>query len=171
MLKLVTPIALLKSDAGIETDSGIAVTPPGLRLISVMDLGEDTLRQCGIKRGMRVVDLECGAGDASFSIANLVGATGLVVGIDNSAAAIDIAERRASVAGQCYWTRFVAADPDTFVPPERFDAAVVRLNLFCAKCDTLLQLSTYIRPYGVIVIAAGKPAGHAGPRATSCTDF
>jgi hypothetical protein len=30
--------------------------------------------------------------------------------------AIDVAEKRATVAGNCYWTRFVAADPSTFVP-------------------------------------------------------
>ncbi len=154
-----------------KISSGIDVMPPGLRVISAMNLSEDVLKQCGIKRGMRVFDLTCGAGDAFFTIAKLVGPTGLVVVIDPSAEAIEAASRRATVAGQCYWTRFVTADLNTFVPPERFDAVVVRLNLFRAERDTLLRLSAYVRPYGVIVIASGKSGWARRSAGTSCTDF
>jgi 2-polyprenyl-3-methyl-5-hydroxy-6-metoxy-1,4-benzoquinol methylase len=166
MLKLVSKLEMLsaspgallsKSDSGMS-DSGIEATPPGLRIISTTDLGEDALRRCGIGRGLRVFDLECGVGDTALSIAKLVGPAGLVVGIDKSADAIDVAEKRATIAGQCYWTRFVTADLNTFVPPERFDVVVVRSNLFRAECATLSRLFAYVRPYGVIVIASGKPA-------------
>jgi len=140
-------------------DSGIEVTPLGLRISSVLDLTEDVLRQAGMERGMRVLDLECGAGDASLSIAKLVGPSGLVVGVDRSAEAIDVAEKRATVAGYCYWTRFVAADPDTFVTRDRFDAVVARLTLFRqGERAALLRLSACVRPGGVIMVASGKPA-------------
>ena len=42
-------------------DSGIEVRPLGLRVISMLDLTADVLRRSGIERGMRVLDLECGA--------------------------------------------------------------------------------------------------------------
>jgi ubiquinone/menaquinone biosynthesis C-methylase UbiE len=163
MLKLVTPnVSLSGGHSGIS-DSGIEVTPPGIRVISAMDLGEETLKRCGIARGMRVFDLGCGAGASSLSIAKLVGPAGLVVGIDTSVEAIEVAERRAILAGRCYWTRFVSADFNSFVPPERFNAAVVRLTLLRhAGRTTYLRLSTYVRSYGVILIAWDKSDGHAG---------
>jgi hypothetical protein len=42
-------------------DSGIEVRPLGLQVISVLDHSEDVLRRSGTERGMRVLDLECGA--------------------------------------------------------------------------------------------------------------
>jgi ubiquinone/menaquinone biosynthesis C-methylase UbiE len=139
-------------------DSGIEVSPLGLRISSVLDLTEDVLRRAGIERGMRVLDLECGAGNAALSIAKLIGPSGLVVGVDRSREAIDVAEKRATVAGYCYWTRFVAADPNTFVPHERFDAVVARLTLFRqGERATFLRLSACVRPDGVSMVASGKP--------------
>ena len=76
-------------------DSGIAVTLPGLRVISAQDLSEDVLKRSGIERGMRVLELECGTGSASLLIAKLIGPSGLVVGVDRSAQAVDVAEKRA----------------------------------------------------------------------------
>jgi len=86
----------------------------------------------------RVLDLGCGAGDASLWIAN------------------------ATVSGLCYRTRFITADPDTFVPHERFDAVVARLTLFRqGERATFLRLSACVRPNGVIMVVLGKPAGNA----------
>ena len=141
--------------------SRIVATPPGLRVISVPDLGEDVLRQSGIERGMRVLELECGTGNASLAIARLIGPSGLIFGVDRSAQAIDVAEKRATVAGCCYWTRFVTADPETFVPQERFDAIVVRLTLIPHEDRAaFLRLSACVRPGGVVVLVSGKPAAN-----------
>ena len=141
-------------------DSGIEVSPRGFRVISVQDLTADVLKRSGIKRGMRVLDLGCGSGDASLLIAKMVGPSGLVVGVDEAAAAIDEAEKRATIAGHCYWTRFVKADPDTFVPHEPFDAVVVRLTLLRqGEPATFLRLSACVRPDGVIIVVS--PAGRS----------
>jgi ubiquinone/menaquinone biosynthesis C-methylase UbiE len=96
-------------------------------------------------------------------IAKMVGPSGLVVGVDESAQAIDEAEKRATVAGRCYWMRFVRANPDTFVPPERFDAVVVRLSLLRqGEPATFLRLSACVRPDGVIiVVSSGRPVANA----------
>jgi SAM-dependent methyltransferase len=108
---------------------------------------------------MRVLEFECGTGGVSLLIARLIGPAGLVVGVDRSAEAIDVAEKRATVSGYCYWTRFVTADPKTFVSHERFDAVVVRLTLFRqGDRAAFLRLSACVRPGGVVVIVSGKPA-------------
>ena len=142
-------------------DSGIEVKPLGLRIISVLDPTADVLRRSGIERGMRVLDLGCGVGDVSLWIARLVGPSGLVVGVDESAEAIDVAQKRATVAGQCYWTRFVRADPDTFVPHEPFDAVVVRLTLLGQGGPaTFLRLSAFVRRDGVTLVVSSAGQSH-----------
>ena len=166
MRQLVNQLNMQLAPAGAPPselgDSGIEVSPLESRVSSVLDLTEDVLRRASIERGMHVLDLECGAGDASLSIAKLIGPSGLVVGVDQSREAIDVAERRVTVAGYCYWTRFVAADPNTFNPHERFDAVIARRTLFRqGERATLLRLSTCLRPDGVIIVASGKPVGNA----------
>jgi hypothetical protein len=92
-------------------------------------------------------------------IAKLVGRTGLVVGIDEWAEVIDVAQRRATVAGQCFWARFVTADLNTFVPHKRFDAVIARLTLFRqGERATFSRLSACVRPNGVIMVVLGKRA-------------
>lgn len=63
------------------------------------DLAEDLLWSAGIAKGMRVLDLGGGVGDASLIAGELVGPTGFVVGVDRSPAALAMAERRAVQAG------------------------------------------------------------------------
>ena len=142
---------------GVDDSRGW-VGPLPVKVVSVLDLTGD-VRWSGIRRGMRVIDLGCGVGDVSLWIAWLVGPAGLVVGVDESAEAIDVSERRATVSGQCYWTRFVTAYPDTFVPNQRFDAVVVRHALpLQGERATFSRLSTFLRPDGVIIIT-GNVAG------------
>src|SRR5262249_41337764 len=50
---------------------------------------ERLMRDAGIGRGMRVLDMGCGVGDVSMLAAELVGGPGSVVGIDRSSAAIN----------------------------------------------------------------------------------
>ena len=60
---------------------------------------ERLLRNVKIGPGMRVLDLGCGAGDASMLAAEFVGPTGLVVGIDRSPEVLAVAAERAQAAG------------------------------------------------------------------------
>jgi 2-polyprenyl-3-methyl-5-hydroxy-6-metoxy-1,4-benzoquinol methylase len=144
------------ASCGID-DSGGWIGPLPVKVFSVLDLTEDVDRS-GIQRGMRVLELGCGAGEISIWIAKLVGPAGLVVGVDESAEVIDTAEKRATVSGQCYWTRFVAADLNTFIPRGRFDVVVVRSALLLRREEraALLRLSTFVYPDGFIIIT-GNP--------------
>src|SRR5262245_12139700 len=123
-------------------------------------LTEDGLRQAGIKRGMRVLDLGCGTGDASLLIARLVGPSGLVAGVDRSAEAIDLAQRRATVAGQCYWARFIVADPEKFVPPEPVDVVIVRVEQLRRSgiAATFSRFISHLRAGSVVLLLAGERA-------------
>ena len=60
---------------------------------------ERLLQSAGIQRGMRVLDLGCGAGDVTMLAAELVGPSGEVVGVDRAPVAIDLAAKRAERAG------------------------------------------------------------------------
>src|SRR5690348_4480761 len=63
------------------------------------DLSEQAFRMAGITTGMHLLDVGCGSGDVSFLLATLVGPTGKVIGIDKSAAAIELARQRSQQAG------------------------------------------------------------------------
>ncbi len=93
------------------------------------DLTEDLLKRAGVRDGMRVLDLGCGVGDTSLLAARLIGPSGVVVGVDRSAKAIDVAQRRTTTGRRRYSVQFVVADLDTFVPDEPFDAVIGRLVL------------------------------------------
>ena len=57
------------------------------------------IRESGLKPGMRVVDIGCGAGDVAMLIAEFVGVTGEVVAIDMAERAVETASRRAQAKG------------------------------------------------------------------------
>jgi len=78
------------------------------------DLTEHLLQLAGIERGMRVLDVGCGAGDVSFLAARLIGQERAVIGVDISAESIGVARERARQAGLTN-VEFVAHDAATLV--------------------------------------------------------
>ena len=52
---------------------------------NLQSLTRRLLRGAGLVPGMRVLDVGCGAGDVTLIAAELVGSSGMVVGIDRSA--------------------------------------------------------------------------------------
>jgi ubiquinone/menaquinone biosynthesis C-methylase UbiE len=118
----------------------------------IHDLTEHVLQSAGIGSGMRVLDIGCGVGDVSLLAGKLVGPAGRVLGVDRSAEAVDIAERRATQSGQCHWTRFAVGEIDTFSPDETFDAVIGRLVLMYLPdpATTLRRLAGFLQPGGII---------------------
>lgn len=92
------------------------------------ELTEEVLRAAGIRQGMRVLDVGCGAGDVSFLAATLVGWEGSVVGVDRSPEAVALAKRRASDVGLTN-VSFVTQDLQDLATEARFDAIIGRLVL------------------------------------------
>jgi ubiquinone/menaquinone biosynthesis C-methylase UbiE len=111
------------------------------------DLTEHVLHLAGIERGMRVLDIGCGAGDVTFLAARLVGETGTVIGIDNASDAIEVARSRASAVGLSN-VEFRIVDATTVVLDEPVDAIVGRLILmyFADPAAVLRGLMRSLRP-------------------------
>jgi SAM-dependent methyltransferase len=116
------------------------------------DLTAQVLRLAGLRPGMRVLDVGCGAGDVSFLAASIVGPTGAVVGVDVSPEAVALAERRAASAGLAN-VRFLAQDLAGLSLDEPVDALVGRLVLmyFPDPAAVLRRLTGLLAPGGLVV--------------------
>lgn len=109
------------------------------------------LVEAGVKKGMRVLDLGCGAGDSSMLVADMVGPLGTVIAIDRSQAAIDKAESRAREEGYTQ-IQFLQNTVDEFSSEERFDLVMGRYVLIhqLAPADFIRAARRHIRPGGVL---------------------
>ena len=112
---------------------------------------ERLLRGAGIGRGMRVLDLGCGAGDVSMLAAELVGASGSVVGIDRSQEVIAVARERARTAKLGH-VDFREVSVEAFSDPEPFDAVIGRYVLIHQADPVALirAAAGLVRPGGVM---------------------
>lgn len=115
------------------------------------DLTEQVLSLAGLREGMRVLDIGCGTGDVSFLAASLVGASGSVIGVDQSAEAIQVAEQRAARAGLAN-VRFLTADLTELDIDEPVDVLIGRLILlyFAEPAALLRRLTGFVKPGGLI---------------------
>jgi SAM-dependent methyltransferase len=109
------------------------------------------LRAAGIGPGMRVLDLGTGLGHVAAQVAELVGPSGSVVGVDREERLLALAEQRRLAEN----VRFVEADVRTVrFDDEPFDAVVCRLLLFHLPdaVDVLRHhRGTSLRPGGKLV--------------------
>lgn len=92
------------------------------------EMTRDILVRAGLEPGMRVLDVGCGVGDVTAIAADLVGASGDVLGIDISAEALGIAEARMRASGRSQ-ARFLASPVEAFEGLDGFDAIIGRFIL------------------------------------------
>ena len=109
---------------------------------------ETLINMAGIRPGMRVLDLACGAGSQTIHLAKRVGPSGRVVACDISATMLDHVRQSAAAASlQNIETLECAADElDETLPP--FDAAISRLGLmlFPSPSRSLEALQHVLKP-------------------------
>src|ERR1700733_1671691 len=120
------------SDSGYQFGSGVGDEELARLEAQSRSLAAPTrmiLAGAGIRPGMRVLDLGCGAGDVAFLSADLVGADGSVVGVDRSLDALARARLRAGQRGLAQ-VQFVEGDVNDPAPGGPFDAIVERLVLW-----------------------------------------
>ena len=115
------------------------------------DMTAHVFQLAGLRAGMRVLDIGCGAGDVAFLAASMVGPMGEVIGVDRSPEAVTLAERRAAAAGLTN-VRFVIGDIATLELDAPVDALVGRLVLMYLPdpAVVLRRLATFVRPGGII---------------------
>jgi SAM-dependent methyltransferase len=96
--------------------------------VLLADLTREALNRAGIGEGMRVLDLGCGPGDVSLLAAELVGPSGLVLGVDRWEPSIATARLRGSAA-RLHNVHFIQGELDDFDLDEEFDAIIGRFIL------------------------------------------
>ena len=109
------------------------------------------IRECGITRGMRVLEIGCGAGDVSLLLAEAVGETGRVVGFDREARAVGTARARAAAAGYRN-VEFVVTADDALPELPLFDAAFGRYVLVHQPNPVAMvrRVAAAVRPGGIV---------------------
>jgi ubiquinone/menaquinone biosynthesis C-methylase UbiE len=114
-------------------------------------LTERMLRRAGIRAGMHVLDIGCGAGDLSFLVSALVGPEGSVTGVDIDSDAIGVAEQRRAAQANTN-VSFRQADARALDPGRLFDAAVGRFVLMFMHDPTeaLRLFAERVRPTGIL---------------------
>ncbi|MBV9671042.1 MAG: class I SAM-dependent methyltransferase [Acidobacteriales bacterium] len=107
-------------------------------------------RKAGIGRGQRVLDLGSGVGDVSFLLADLVGPSGSVVGIEKDSRSIALARERAEQYGFRH-VSFQECDCAELKSAEPFDAVVGRFILmFLPEPVAVLRAAfALLKPGGV----------------------
>lgn len=106
-------------------------------------------QEAGIAPGMRVLEIGSGAGDVAFLLAELVGETGEVVGVDRAPGALAVARARADSRSN---VSFLEGDPTTMAFERAFDAVVGRYVLqFQPNPVAMLRaLAGHLHPGGIV---------------------
>jgi ubiquinone/menaquinone biosynthesis C-methylase UbiE len=98
--------------------------------------------------GERILDIGCGGGATALDLARAVAPGGAVVGVDQSAAALEFAQ---GAALGCDGVRFIEADAQVFpFEPASFDAAFSRFGVmfFTDPTAAFLNIRQSLRPEG-----------------------
>lgn len=111
--------------------------------------GAAALAAAGAKAGERVIDVGCGCGDTSLTLARAVGAEGSVLGVDVSGPMLQVAIRRAKAAGLSQ-VRFEQADASSARLPGEQDLLFSRFGVmfFAAPVPAFAHLRRALRDSG-----------------------
>jgi SAM-dependent methyltransferase len=106
-----------------------------------------------VREGMHCLDLGCGGGDVTLTLARLVAASGSVVGIDVDSVKLDLARANADDAGLRHVT-YEVGDAATFDANDEYDVVYARLLLthLAEPATTLARMVAAAKPGGVVAV-------------------
>jgi ubiquinone/menaquinone biosynthesis C-methylase UbiE len=109
------------------------------------------LRDAGLSPDMRVLDVGCGAGDVAMLVADMVGTTGAVVGIDRNKDVLAVARERARAAGHDN-IDFREGAAEEFQDAAQFDFVIGRYVLVHQNDPVafIRAVASHVRPAGVV---------------------
>ncbi len=156
---------------GLDTDQArcgeyaLATGPPAVRrLLALHDIygpaGQRLLLQAGLRPGMRVADFGCGIGAVTRMLAEMVGPSGSVTGVDANGEQLDQARILCSRAGLNN-TSFIEVDAAaTGLPRSSFDLVYCRFLLLhlADPAACLREMHAVLKTGGLIVVEDGDLA-------------
>lgn len=135
--------------------------------------GRRVLLKAGLKPGMKVADFGCGPGMVTRMIAEIVGPTGSVTGVDISAAQLHEAIEISARQGFTNITYVEASACDSGLPKASFDLAYCRFLLLHlpdpAAC--LQEMKSLLKPGGILFIEDGDLTAAASYPPTALNAF
>lgn len=119
--------------------------------------GEAALKAARPAAGERVLDVGCGCGDTSLALADAVGPAGSVLGVDVSAAMLDVARKRANARGNI---TFLEADASAAALPAPFDLLFSRFGVmfFDNPPAAFAHMRKTLRPHGRLAFVCWQEA-------------
>ena len=132
-------------------------------------------RDAGIAKGMRVLDVGCGAGDTALLLAELVGDDGFVLGVDRAPAAVAAARDRIKKLGKRNIS-FRLSEPE-IEEGAPFDAVAGRYVLMFNPdpAGIIKAVGKLARPGGIIVFHeldfSGRRSNPPAPMYDRCCDL
>jgi len=120
---------------------------------------EAIVAEAKVEPGMRVLDVACGTGEPTISLASLLQGTGLVLGVDISSQPLMLAAQRARERGLSK-VGFQQADAHNLPFPDCcFDRVVCRLGVmfFSGAARALREMRRVLKPSGRTTLLAWGP--------------
>jgi ubiquinone/menaquinone biosynthesis C-methylase UbiE len=116
------------------------------------------LAKLALPRGARVVDVGCGWGDTAIELAQKVGPTGSVLGLDCCDAFLEKGRRDAAAAGLDN-VHFVAADVQSHRFAPEFDLGFSRFGMmfFANPVAAMRNVRTALKPGGELLFITWRP--------------
>ena len=136
-------------------------------------VGRRVLLQAGLAKGMKVADFGCGVGVVSHMLAEMVGPSGSVTGIDINGDQLEQARQWCESAGFANTTFIETSAYNTGLERGAFDLAYCRFLLLHltdpAAC--LREMREILKPGGIVVVEDGDltSAGSISPTALNAS--